>query len=162
MVVTSLNSLESRRKEGAVTQLRIRRKAEPDQRPNMTLVPMAAILAAGIATTFFLDAGKMATTEVVEAAAPRLGAAFETLQLTYLKTQTLTMNGKDWVLAAHPAVYHFLPEEMATTGQAHGWNLVVNTSRGLPALSRKPSGYDRLYVDLGNHRYAPLRWRHVP
>ncbi|MFN3429775.1 MAG: hypothetical protein ACK46X_07460 [Candidatus Sericytochromatia bacterium] len=144
-----------------MTQLRIRRKPEPAQRPTLTLVPMAAILGLGIASTFLFEAGKMAPNDAVEAAAPRLGAAFETAQGAYLAWQRFSVNGKEWVAASHP-VATFDPAEMVPAGSSGGWNLMANRYRGLAALSRKPSGYDRLYVELGAGRYAPLRWRHVP
>lgn len=149
-----------------MTQLRIRRKPEPVQRSPFTLVPMAAVmagvLAIGVGTTLMLDSGQLAPTAVVEVATPRMGAAFESLQEAYVKTQTFTANGQDWVPAAHATVTHFYPEEMVPAGQSGAWTLLANRSRGLPALSRKPTAYDRLYVDLGNSRYVPLRWRHVP
>jgi hypothetical protein len=149
-----------------VTQLRIRRKPEPVQRSPFTLVPMAAVmagvLAIGVGTTLLLDSGQLAPTAVVEVATPRMGAAFDSLQEAYVKTQTFTANGKDWVPAAHATVTHFYPEEMVPAGQSGSWTLLANRSRGLPALSRKPTAYDRLYLDLGNSRYVPLRWRHVP
>lgn len=144
-----------------MTQLRIRRKPEPAQRPTLTLVPMAAILGLGIATTFLFEAGKMAPSVAVEAAGPKMGAAYEWAQGTYLAWQRFGVNGKEWVVASHP-IASFDPAEMVPAGQSGGWNLMANKYRGLPALSRKPSGYDRLYVELGAGRYAPLRWRHVP
>jgi hypothetical protein len=150
-----------------VTQLRIRRKPDPtEQRSAFTLVPvaaiMASIMAAGIGTTMLLDSGKMVPSDAFGAAEDRVAATFASLQQTYLKTQSFNVNGKDWVLAAHPPVEDFQPDEMAPAGAFAGWNLVVNKVRGLSALSQKPSGYDRLYLDLGHGRYAPLRWRHVP
>lgn len=149
-----------------MTQLRIRRKPEPVQRSPLTLMPMAVVMAGvlglGIGATLVIDSGQLAPPDLVEVAAPRLGAAFDTVQQAYLRTQSFTLNGKDWVPAAHPTVTHFAPEEMVPAGSSGGWNLYVNRARGLSTLSRRPTGYDRLYVDLGHQRFAPLRWRHVP
>lgn len=149
-----------------MTQLRIRRKDEPTERSAFTLMPVAAlmagIMAAGIGTTLLLDSGKMAPQTALEAAGEQVDATFAALQETYLKTQSFTVNGKEWVPADHRPVDRFAPEEMAPAGDVGRYHLVVNTVRGLPELSQKPSRYDRLYVDLGHHRYQPLRWRHVP
>lgn len=149
-----------------MTQLRIRRKSETAQRSVRSLLPMAAVMAgvlgAGIGATLLTDSGQLAPTEAVEVATPQLGAAFEYLQHAYLRTQTFTLGSQEWVLAAHPVVTHFAPEEMLPAGLSGGWTLCVNTHRGLSALSHKPTGYDRLYVDLGQARYAPLRWKRVP
>lgn len=149
-----------------MTQLRIRRKPDPVQRSPFTLVPMAAVmagvLAIGIGTTLLLESGQLAPSDVIEVATPHMGAAFDSLQQAYLKTQVFSLDGQDWVPAAHPTVTHFYPEEMVAAGASGSWNLLANRSRGLPALSRKPTAYDRLYIDLGNNRYVPLRWRHVP
>src|SRR5207253_143215 len=75
---------------------------------------------------------------------------------------TFDVEGHVWVMASHPAVTDFKPEELQFREEIDGWTLVANKLRGLPDLNAKAHAYDRLYLDLGSSRYAPMRWRDVP
>lgn len=160
-----------------MAHLPIRKKAEAPKAIN--LLPMAAILAVGVVATLSVDGARRGPVEVAqdlrEQAQPLVaqalkphegggggGPALPVHALGELSGRTLTAGGHAWVLAAAPEVTDFQRDEMQLQAQTGGWVLLANVQRGLTSLNPNAHAYDRLYVDLGNNRYAPLRWRDVP
>lgn len=144
-----------------MAQLRVRKKEVPVARPASHVVPIALVLAAGIATTVLVENGTQTPAAIAEAAAPWVTANMNAAQVAYARTQTFHVKNIAWVLADHPPITDFQPQELVPMGQVNGWNLVANKSRGITALGASAKAYDRLYVDLGQARYGALRWRDV-
>lgn len=145
-----------------MAQLRVRKKEEPVARPSSALLPIALVLMAGIATTVLVENGTKSPVAVAEDTVPWMSANWSAAQVAFARTQTFEVKGKPWVLADHPPISDFQPYELVPMGQANGWNLVANKSRGVAALGASPKAYDRLYVEFGDNRYGALRWRDVP
>ena len=147
-----------------MAQIRIQPKPTP-QSPRTTLVatlPIAALLAAGLATTLVLGNGRETPHEAVAEVAPVATGTWEWVTRAWLGARPLEANGRAWVLADHPPVTWFDEAEMAPVGDAAGWPLFANRARGLAALSADARPYDRLYVRTAPGAYAPLRWKDVP
>lgn len=147
-----------------MAQIRIQPKPQP-QSPRTTLVatlPIAVLLAAGLATTLVLENGRQQPDEAVATIAPAATGAWEWVARTWLGARPLEAGGRSWVLAEHPPVTWFDEAEMAKVGDAAGWTLYANRARGLPALSSRSGPYDRLYVQTAPGAYTPLRWKDVP
>lgn len=145
-----------------MAQLRIRKKEVQVDRPASHLVPIALVLAAGIATTVLMDNGTQSPTAVAQAALSWVVATGESAHMAYVRTQSFTVKGRTWVLAEYPTITDFTPDELVPMGQANGRDLVANRNRGVTELSTSAKAYDRLYVELGQGRYGALRWRDVP
>lgn len=146
-----------------MARIRIQPKSQP-QSPRTLLVaslPIALVLAAGLATTLVLENGRQAPNQAVATVAPAASGVWEWIARTWLGAKPLDAGGRAWVLADHPPVTWFDEGEMATVGAASGWTLYANRARGLPALSDRARPYDRLYVRTAPGTYAPLRWRDV-
>jgi hypothetical protein len=124
---------------------------------------MAIVLSLGFVTTLLLHNGHQTPIDLVKELKPTIQLpAFSGLQERFLRRQTFEVQGRAWVLADHPVVTDFRPEELAPVGESRGYAIVANKTRGLPGLSAKPGAYDRPYLDLGRGRFLPLRWRQRP
>lgn len=145
-----------------MAQLRVRKKEVPVARPTSHLVPIALVLAAGIATTVLVENGNQTPAAIAEATVPWLTESWHAAGVTVARTQTYQVDKTVWVMADHPPITDFTPEELVAIGRSNGWNLVANKTRGVPTLNASAKAYDRLYVELGQGRYGALRWRDVP
>lgn len=146
-----------------MAQIRIQPKQEPlTPRAALTAVlPIAALLVAGLWSAQHLEGGRSGPMEAIQAARPAAEAAWTWAQGSWLGLRALEANGKAWIPADHPPVDYFNDAEMVPVLASRGWTLYANKSRGLPALSTQPRPYDRLYYQTRDGRYAPLRWRDV-
>lgn len=156
-----------------MAQLRIRKKPTEQPRPGATLVPMAAVLAAGILTTLFVGNGTQRPAELAAELTPAAGetlaeikeaatAAKAALAHQALSRRSFEVEGRAWILADHPPVTAFARAEMVPVATVDGAPLFANRRRGLAALGTPAKAFDRLYLELAPGRYAPLRWRDVP
>jgi hypothetical protein len=158
-----------------MAHLPIRKKPEPTQALHM--MPMAVVLAVGVGVTFAFEWARKPPQEVAHAfkqevvqevvplAHRQLDRLIETRiesRMQQAARRAFDVEGRTWVLASHPIVTDFKPEEMQFREEIDGWTLVANKLRGLPDMNPKAHAYDRLYLELGNARYAPMRWRDVP
>lgn len=145
-----------------MTQLRIQRKPEPSPRPTLTVVPMIAVLTAGLITTWTASTGHMAPIDFVREFSGIQAPALQGIKLAFVRHQTFQVEGRAWRLADRTPVSDFAPDELVVIGESRGFTIVANRTRGLADLSLHPSAFDRPYLALGHGRYAPLRWRSVP
>jgi hypothetical protein len=158
-----------------MAHLPIRRKPEPADA--IHLMPMALVLVVGIGVTLAFEGARRPPQEVAHAIkqevvtemVPLAHREFDRLTEASVQAKTdklaklaFNVQGHAWVPAPHAPVTDFKPEDMQFREEADGWTLVANTQRGLTDMNPKAHAYDRLYVDLGHSRYAPLRWRDVP
>jgi hypothetical protein len=151
-----------------MAHLPIRKKPAPTAPLN--LLPMALILAAGVLVTVLVDGARKPATqmareleqEVLPLAVERLKPLVDARTLAIeakASRMAFDVAGRAWILAAHPPITDFKPEEIQFQEEIDGWTLVANKVRGVPALNANAHAYDRLYLQTAPNRYAALRWR---
>ncbi|MDB5096976.1 MAG: hypothetical protein JWM80_1397 [Cyanobacteria bacterium RYN_339] len=158
-----------------MAHLPIRKKPQPADA--IHLMPMALVLVVGVGVTLAFEGGRRPPQEVAHALKQEVVqevvplAQLQLDRLADVGTQareakaaklTFEVQGRNWVVAPHAPITDFKPEELQFREEIDGWTLVANKLRGLTDLNPHAHAYDRLYVDLGHARYAPLRWRDVP
>ncbi|HEY9723796.1 MAG TPA: hypothetical protein V6D47_17425 [Oscillatoriaceae cyanobacterium] len=141
--------------------LQIRKKGERTSSAQ-PLLPVALVLLAGVGTTVYCQSGTESPDQLAHQVRPMIKSAANQLLAFSLEFQTFHVAGRAWKVVLSPFPVRFPASEMVPEGRDGRWQIEANRVQGVPQLSLHAHAFDRLYVSLGQGRYAALRWRDVP